>query len=212
VSLPGPFEAYVENKNLNKALDVIPGSPLYSAPKADSGVLAIAQKNDRISITGLRGKWTQLRLEGPLVGYIHRGPLPAVGSAAAIAQPGPGAEVNNPQTPAPFAAAAAPSEPPSTAAGKPVADNATDQGAAVVARTFEGRFVSTKSLFAPKRPYEWQLNDPSGGRAAYLDVEKLLLTEQIDEYIGHEVSVYGTVKPVPGTEDIVVGVESLQLK
>jgi hypothetical protein len=205
VGLPGPFVAYVENKDLNKALDVIPGSTLYLAPSADSGVLAIAQKGDRITITGLRGKWTQLRLDKPLVGYIHPGPMPATGAIPSFPQAAAGA-------PAPFASSAAPAEPPTNAPGKPAAEGASDQGSAIVIRTFEGRFVSTKRLFAPQRPYEFQLNNTAGARAAYLDVGKLLLTEQIDKYIGHDVSVSGTVKPVPDTQDIVVAVESLQLK
>ncbi|MGD1031166.1 MAG: SH3 domain-containing protein [Opitutaceae bacterium] len=210
VTLPGPFEAYVENKNLNKALDVVPGSPVYLAPNPDSGVLAIVRKGDRVSITGLRGKWTQVRLDEPLVGYIHPGPLPAAG--AAPAQPLPEGAGNYSGAPAPAVSPAVPPEPPTTAPGKPAADTAAVSGPEVVARTLEGRFVSTKRLIGPKRPYEWQLDDPAGDRRAYLDVGKLLLTEQIDKYMGHEVSVYGTVKPVPGTPDIVVEVESLQLR
>jgi hypothetical protein len=212
VNLPGPFEAYVENKNLNKALDVIPGSLLWLAPKAGAGVLAIAQKGDPITITGLRGKWTQLRLERSLIGYIHPGPMPAAGSAQALPQPGPETAPNYAAMPPPSAAQAAPPEPPTTAPGKPAAEGASDQGAGILARTFEGRFVSTKHLFSPQRPYDWQLNDASGARTAYLDVGKLLLTDQIDKYAGHDVSVYGAVKPVPGTADIVVVIESLQLR
>ena len=212
VSVPGPFEAYVENKNLNKALDVIPGSSLYLAPKEDSGVLAIAQKGDRIIITGLRGKWTQIRLEKSLVGYIHPGPLAAAGPAQPPGLPGTGAAGALTEAPALPAAPAPVSGPPTTAAGKPADEGAAAQGSGIVTRTFEGRFVSSKSFFAPQRPYDWQLNDSAGARIAYLDVGRLLLTEQLDKYIDHDVSVYGAVKPVPDTKDIVVVVESLQLK
>jgi len=212
VTLPGPFEAYVENKNLNKALDVVPGSPVYLAPNSDSGVLAIVRKGDRVSITGLRGKWTQVRLDESLVGYIHLGPLPAAGAAPALPQPLPEGAGNPSGVPAPAASPAVPPAPPTTAPGKPAAENAGASGPEVVARTLEGRFVSTKHFLGGQRPYEWQLNDPAGDRRAYLDVGKLLLTDQIDKYIGREVSVSGTVKPVPGTPDIVVEVESLQLR
>jgi hypothetical protein len=212
VSVPGPFEAYVENKNLNKALDVIPGSPLHLAPKEDSGVLAIAQKGDRIIITGLRGKWTQIRLEKSLVGYIHPGPLPAAVPAQPPGQPGTEAAGALTEAPALPAAPAPVSGPPTTAAGKPADEGALAQGSGVVTRTFEGHFVSSKSFFAPQRPYDWQLNDSAGARIAYLDVGRLLLTEQLDKYIDHDVSVYGAVRPVPDTKDIVVVVESLQLK
>jgi hypothetical protein len=56
------------------------------------------------------------------------------------------------------------------------------------------------------------LNDDSGTRYAYLDVSKLLLTEQIEKYIDHVVVVYGAAKSVPQHKDIVIEVESLQLK
>jgi hypothetical protein len=110
------------------------------------------------------------------------------------------------------AASPAFSGPPTTAAGKPADEGAAAQGSGVVTRTFEGRFVSSRSFFAPQRPYDWQLNDSTGARTAYLDVGRLLLTEQLDKYIDHDVSVFGAVKPVPDTKDIVLVVESLQLK
>src|SRR5215207_5023511 len=60
IELPGPFEGYVENKDLSKALDVKPGVSIRMAPKPDAPVLAVAEKDEKASITGLRGKWTQI--------------------------------------------------------------------------------------------------------------------------------------------------------
>jgi hypothetical protein len=79
-------------------------------------------------------------------------------------------------------------------------------------RTFEGTFVSTHHAFSPRRPYDWQVNDASGQRYAYLDITHLLLTDQIENYAGHEVTVFGTARPVPGTKDLVIQIESLRLK
>ena len=76
---------------------------------------------------------------------------------------------------------------------------------------FEGRFVAAHKLFS-HRPYQWELADSTGTRLAYLDVSKLLLTEQMDKYIDHQVAVSGAVSPVPGSKDVVVSVEILQLK
>ena len=204
VNLPGPFEGYVQNADLTKGLDVKPGSPIYLSPSPDSGVLATAVKGDKISITGLRGKWTQVRLEKSLIGFIHLGPLPAVGQSA-----------ETPQTAAqvqPQAASAAPvAAAPSTDAGRP-AVTATGERGGAASRYFEGTVVSSRRLLAPRRPYDWQLDDAAGARIAYLDVGKLLLTEQIDSYVGHTVAVFGAVNPVPGSGDIVIAVENLQLK
>src|SRR3954470_20249032 len=71
VELAGPFEGYVENKDLTKSLDVKPGANIRVAPKLDAGVLAVAEKDDKTTITGLRGKWTQITLEKKLVGFIN---------------------------------------------------------------------------------------------------------------------------------------------
>ena len=79
-------------------------------------------------------------------------------------------------------------------------------------RLLAGKFVSTRSPFRPRRPYDWALNDDAGKRYAYLDVSKLLLTEQIESYVDHMVVVYGSAKPVPDSKDFVIEVESLQLK
>jgi hypothetical protein len=64
----------------------------------------------------------------------------------------------------------------------------------------------------PKRPYDWQLVDPSGKRIAYVDLSKLLLTDQIENYSGHGVVVLGSLMPVKDTDDLVIFVEGLRLK
>ncbi len=203
VNVPGPFEGYVQNADLSKSLDVKPGSGIYLAPSADSGVLATAAKGDKISITGLRGKWTQVRLDRTVVGFIHLGPITPAGQTA-----------ETPQTVAqavPEAAAAASSSAPVTDAGKPAAGPAADAPGSAF-RYLEGKFVSTRHLLSPRRPYDWQIEDAAGTRIAYLDLSKLLLTEQADSYAGHTVEVFGAVNPVPGTRDIVINVENLQLR
>ncbi len=192
VSVPGPFEGYVLNRDLTKNLEVKAGGQIRLAPALDSGVLAVAAKGDSSEITGLHGKWTQIRLKKDLVGYIHvGGPAAGPGQGAPVAEPAPVSMV---------ALATGPGK--AAAEGSDVPEP----------RSIEGRFVSTRSLLSPRRPYDWQLNDPTGSRSAYLDLAKLLLTDQIDKYVDHEVIVYGSVRAVPGGNDIVVQVESLQLK
>lgn len=79
-------------------------------------------------------------------------------------------------------------------------------------RLLAGKFVSTRSPFKPRRAYDWALNDDAGKRYAFLDISKLLLTEQIESYVDHQVVVFGSAKPIPDTKDFVIEVESLQLK
>jgi len=191
VEVPGPHEAYVQNKDFLKSLDVRPGAALYAEPKTSAPVLGHAEKGDKIEITGLLGRWTQIKLEKSLTGYIQ---LP---NAA----------------PAPAPAALAPPPPPA-----PVVINNSAPGHAVgsdvstLPRLLEGKIVSTRRPFTPRRPYDYEIDDAGGSRLAYLDSSHLLLTAQMDSYVGHTVAVYGTVKTVPGGRDLVITAESLQLK
>jgi len=220
VELPGPFEGYVQNKDLSKSLDVKPGAPIHVAPKLDAGVLAVAAKGDKASITGLRGRWTQISLEKKLVGYIKvsggsaplssstptasasTGNLPRSGSSATASAGTTAAAVPAPQPV--YASTSGPGQ------AAPMVDRG-DGGATALPRQFAGRFVSTRRAFTPRRPYDYALTDDGGRRYAYLDVSKLLLTEQIEKYIDHQVVVFGAAKTVPDSKDIVITVETLQL-
>ncbi|MSU48574.1 MAG: hypothetical protein EXS37_05675 [Opitutus sp.] len=213
IELPGPFEGYVENKDLTKSLDVKPGAAIRQAPKADAGVLVLAEKDDKTSITGLRGKWTQISLEKKLTAYINLGGtagyLPAIATAPATSARTPASQDPAPMGPAP----AAPGVYGVATPGQATAMlNLGDGGAASLPRPFAGRFVSTRRPFSPRRPYDYALNDDAGKRYAYLDLSKLLLTEQLESYVNHAVVVFGAARNAPGTKDIVIQVETLQLK
>jgi hypothetical protein len=190
VDLPGPFEAYVLDQDFTKGLDVKPGSSIYLEPKSGAGVLATAAKGDKIEIIGLYGKWTQVRLEKHLVGYVNLAPPSA---------PAPVDLATAPAAPAPLA------EP---AVGKP-APAGED---AALPRVLEGKFASTRHVFTPRRPFDWELVDDSGSRLAYLDLSKLLLTDQPGSYVGKSVVVSGAMRPTAEGHDFVIAVESLQLK
>jgi len=194
IDVAGPFEGYVKNKDLAKSLDVVPGAAIRTAPKEDAPVLTTFQKGDKAEITGLKGSWTQIKLTKPLIGYIQ-----VAAPAEAAPAPAPAAP-----PPAPAAPAAAPAPPP--AAPTPAAPDAA------LSRLFEGTLASTRSLLAPKRPYPWQLNDEGGKRIAYVDLSKLLLTDQIENYAGHNVVVLGALHRIENSSDLVISAEGLRLK
>jgi hypothetical protein len=198
VDVAGPFEGYVRNKDLTKQLDVMPGATVYAAPKDAAGAITVFAKGDKAEITGLHGSWTQIRLDKTLVGYIQTEPSAAPVTAAPVAA----------SAPAPSAPAAAPSAPSAPAP----AVQASPGGSESLSRIFEGTFASSKSLLYPKRPYDWQLNDPAGKRIAYIDLNKLLLTDQIENYAGHSVMVLGALKQADDPKDIVIVAEALRLK
>jgi hypothetical protein len=197
IDVPGPFEGYVHNKDLTKQLDVMPGASVYLAPKDGAAVLTVFEKADKAEITGLHGGWTQIRLEKTLVGYVQTGPAaPAAAPAQAPAPAAPAAAT------APAQVAAAPANAPQAAAGQSVS----------LSRLFEGTLETTQSLLLPKRPFDWQLVGPDGKRVAYVDLEKLLLTDQIENYAGHAVVVLGSLTSAPDGKDLVIQVEALRLK
>lgn len=213
VEIAGPFEAYVENKDLTKGLDVKPGAALRLAPKPDAGILTAAELNDKTTITGLRGKWTQISLDKKLTGYIHVGGVaghtPPIATAPATRPPATGSGGGQPMAPAPVTPAAYGV----AATGQPAPMvNLGDGGGSSLPRQFSGKFVSTRRPLSPRRPFDWALNDNAGKRYAYLDVSKLLLTEQIEKYAGHQVVVFGAAKSAPDGRDIVIEVETLQLR
>ena len=207
IELPGPFEGYVKNGDITKSLDVKLGAPVFLNPKAGASEFTKLDPTDKSEITGLHGKFTQIRLQKKITGFIHignaAGYLPPIATVPATVQ-------------APQLLDAAPVTPMAygvTSAGRPAPMlNLGDGGSSTLPRLFQGRFVSTRSAFKPRRPYDWALNDDGGTRYAFLDISKLLLTDQIEKYIGHTVVVYGAAKSVPGRQDIVIEVESLQLK
>lgn len=201
IELPGPFEAYVENKDLLKSLDVKPGAAIRLAPKSDAGILTTAEPTDKSTITGLHGKWTQISLERKLVGYVN------VGAAGT------------------FTAPASPTSPSTALAPAPVSPTAYGVGsqgqpapivslgdAASLPRQFAGRFVSTRRPLMPRRPFDYALNDDAGKRYAYLDLSRLLLAEEIEKYLDHGVVVFGAAKSTPDGKEIVIEVETLQLR
>jgi len=204
VELPGPFEVYVENKDLTKSLDVRPGAALRQAPKADAPVLITAGPAEKATITGIRGRWTQLSLERPLVGFIQTPAAPGAAPAPARPDTPAAATAPAPVNPGVYGAATA---------GQPVSMvNLGDGGSSSLPRQYAGRFVSTRRPFAPRRPYDYALLDDSGQRFAYLDVSRLLQTEQVEKYVDLPVNVYGTARPGPDGREIILTVETLQLR
>lgn len=205
VRLSGPYEVYVENKAIGKSLEVRAGSSFHLQPRTDATVISLMEAGDKASISGLHGRWTQVQLEKDIIGYVR------VSGGAALARTEPVLrDVPSPGLPSP---STVPAMRPPVESGRPIPmTDLGDGGSSALPRLFQGKFVSSKRPFAPRRPYDWQLNDGAGVRYAYVDVSKLLLTDQIEKYVDHIVVVYGTAKAMPNGRDIVIRVETLQLK
>jgi hypothetical protein len=201
VTVSGTHEVYAANRDVTKSLEVRVGAPYLTEPKNDAPVFATAEKGDKSEIIDYRGKWTKFRLTKSIVGYIKSG-SPAKSAAPVVAPATPRAVRD--------VATQAPEQSTVTAVGK--AASVGDGGSSALPRLFQGKFASTYSALRPRRPYAFQLNDDAGARYAYVDVSKLLATEQLNKYLDRTVVVYGTAQAVPGSKDMVVVAESLQLR
>ena len=194
VDMAGPFQGYVRNKDLTKQLDILPGSSIYLSPKEDTVPFATYEKGDKADITGLHGKWTQINLQKSLVGYIQADAAASVSTAPVAAAPAPAPA---PEPSGPTSVAPAP-QPPTDDAG--------------LSKLFEGTLTGTRTLLMPKKPFDWQIVDADGKRVAYLDLSKLRLTDQIENYTGHAVVVLGYLESVKNSSDLVIHAEGLRLK
>jgi len=201
----GPFEGYVLNKDINKGLRVKLGAPIHKQPKSGSDVLTTMEDGDKASITGLHGKWTQISLDKSIVGYIQR----QRGTSTATISTPTLQDVPRQQS--------SPTASPAPDYGQPKPERVSNyqpspSDNSALPRLFEGRFVTTRRPFAPRRPYDWQINDTSGVRYAYLDVSKLLLTQRLEDYDGRMVAVFGTPRSTPDGKNLIIQIESLRLK
>jgi hypothetical protein len=81
-------------------------------------------------------------------------------------------------------------------------------------RFIEGRFTSTRGFIGFRHPYNFQLIDRRGNRIAYLDISRLLLTENVQNFEGRIVIIYGTAHRLQDArrKGVVIEVESLHLK
>jgi hypothetical protein len=227
VELPGPFEAYVHGKDMTKTLDIAPGATLHQRPNTEAAVIATYEKDDKFKFTGLaRGKWMQIMLEKPLIAYLRLNSASSATKAPVAVAAAPVAQAQATPTSSAPAPKPAPAKAPEPMSPSPVAPaaygmsgagqaapmvNLGDGGSSSLPRSFQGKFASSHRAFAPKRPFPYQLNDDAGVRFAYLDLTRLMLTDSLEKYTDRAVAVFGIAKNFPGTRDIVIEVESLQL-
>ena len=187
VSLPGPHEVYVENRYIGKDLDVKPGSPLRTSPKSDAPVLADFALGDEMEITGLRGRWTQLRISKSITGYIQGPSVPSISRTAPEITSAQLRDASN------IGLAPAPTSPRSRMGHAVTRSQEERTSLAALPRLFEGRLASTRAPLRPRRPYDFALETENGVRFAYVDLTKLLLTEQIEKYLDHSVVVLSLI-------------------
>lgn len=214
VELAGPHTVYVTHKDTLKNFEVRPGAAYLSAPRANAPVLGLAGENDPADFAEVEGKFTKFSLNKNLVAYVRVPVAPVAPVAVQTPKPAPAPAAPATQAPAelpPLMDDLPGTLPQNIPANRPVAPGqSVESGEPRLARTFFGIVASSRNPLRPRRPYDFQLNDDGGARIAYLDISKLLLTEQIEAFVGRPVSILGTVENTGS--DLVIRVESLKLQ
>ena len=198
VEITGTFKGYAHNRDVTKGLEVRVGASILTAPKKDASALTVAQAGDKTEVTGLVDNapdWCQIKIEKKLQGFIATS-----------------ANANTPAEVKPAYAVATPAAPagPVTSVGHavPMAGNTAD-----MPRLLAGRLVlARRAILNPNPVYDYQMIDSNGRRFAYVDTKRLLLTEKIESYLDHEITVSGTVRNTVDGKDLVIAAESMSLK
>lgn len=196
VEVTGTFEGFVHTRDITKSLDVREGASILAAPSKTSAQLTVAQKTDKTEITGLRGDYCQVKVTKTLQGFI------ALGEVA-----------NRPAETKPVAAPLTPATPSRPASSSALGRAVPVQNTAELPRLFSGTLVvARRALINPNPPYDYQLTDLNDRRFAYVDTKRLVLTENIESFVGKIVTVTGTVRNTVDGKDLVVVAESMQAK
>jgi hypothetical protein len=204
VELAGPHTVYVTDKDTLKNFEVRPGAAYHAQPRANAPVIGLAGDADPAEFADIVGKFNKFSLNKSLIAYV-RMPVAAATPVAPVAAAKPAA------TPPPLMDDLQGTLHQDIPANRPVSPGqGLEAGEPRLARTFFGVVASSRNALRPRRPWDYQINDDGGTRIAYLDISKLLLTEQIDAFLGRPVSILGTAETVGA--DLVIRVESLKLQ
>ena len=195
IEVSGPFEVYVQRRDISKSLEVNEGASVFTAPSKTAPILTVAQKGDKSEVIGLAsGDFCQIKLEKKIQGFI------AIGATA-----------NKPaETKAAFTGAAPTTVAPVSTLGHPVK---LTGDTADMPRLFAGKLVlARRPLLNPNPLYDYQLVDASGRRFAYVDTKRLLLIDKIENFIDRNITITGTVRNTVDGKDLVIAAEAMQLK
>lgn len=203
VELAGPHTVYVTEKDTLKNFEVRPGASYYAAPKADAPVIGLADEKDSVAFADIAGRYNKFSLSKPIVAYVRAAATPVAPIPAPVVAAEP---VPAPADYAPVLRNDIPASTPTTPG------QGRELGEPRLARTFFGVVASTRNPLRPRRPHDFQLNDAAGSRIAYIDISRLLLTEQLETFVGRPVAIFGTAEKQTAGGDIVIHAETIKLQ
>ena len=186
IQISGNFEGYVSVSTARKDLTIIPGTAIHQDADMNSAVIGSAADQPPTSIVSVGGDWAKVTMPGPATVYFQGPAAPATPPAADAPAP----------TPAVPAAKPAPVLPPPVLA-QPLTSAATPLGggSADLPRYIYGILklrTDTKLDGPPSAQYI--LVDGHGAIMAVVDLNRVILTTPLNDYLGRFVKVYGAVE------------------
>ncbi|MEN9841621.1 MAG: hypothetical protein RL376_1421 [Verrucomicrobiota bacterium] len=209
VELAGPHTVYVTEKDTLKNFEVRPAGAYHAAPRADSPVVGLAGEKDPAEFVDIAGRYNKFILKKTLIAYVRATPTPVAPVAATAAS---SAAPASPAAPALLGDLNATLRNDIPASSPTAPGKSAQLGEPRLARTFYGTVASTRNPLRPRRPYDFQINDSAGARIAYIDISRLLLTEQIEAFVGRPVYILGTAETLGAGNEIVIRCETLKLQ
>jgi len=105
ISLPTPFEGYVDIESLGKNFAILEGSPVHYLPTVESGVITKVEEGDIYEVVSVTETWATVRYRKDIIGYFND---EVAQSAAVDSEPPQLPLVSTEPAPAPIAIPARP--------------------------------------------------------------------------------------------------------
>jgi hypothetical protein len=198
IRILGSYQGYVRNEDILKDFTVGTGATVYLEPSSDADLLTFIGAGEEAEVISVTGEWSRVVIRKTLGGYVAI-PMPVEAQEPDDSPPTETETVTGVESTV---------TKPEPAALPPVLISTPN--AALPPRLFSGRLERTRRIFGRGPKQDYQLIDSQGRALAYLEVQNLLTTEPVEQFLGQKVNVFGVPSKPEGSKIIVVMVESLR--
>jgi hypothetical protein len=196
IQISGNFEGYVSVSTARKDLTIIPGTAIHREADNNSTVIGTAADQPPTTIVSVGGDWAKVAMPGPATVYFQGKPAPATPAPTQTTPtPKPG-----PVLPPPVVA------PPITSPATPIGGGSAD-----LPRYFYGilKLRTDTKLDGPSSA-QYILVDGNGAIIAVVDLNRVILTTPLNDYLGKFVKVYGAAEAVNGFPSVLIKAQLVQ--
>ncbi|HTB63075.1 MAG TPA: hypothetical protein VK737_05760 [Opitutales bacterium] len=205
LDLPGPFTGYVPTDKSRKDLSVIPGTPVHLLADDKSPVLGNAPDSPALILTSADVLWSQVSFPGPITGYYLKAAAstPATTPAAMVVTPTPTppptvvtpTKTVSAATPPLTAVNPTPTAKPAAAMAKPASTANTPDPTDIPQYYFGTLKQRTDLTISGPVNAKYLLYGTKGELIALVDLNDVVLSTSVANFINRSVRIYGTAYP-----------------